>query len=83
MSSLDQAAEAKVKVHLLNQLKLVHKSRRLKRNSEEKQNIAVNKNSQNARNNNHSKHQKQASAQRNNERHSIISSQKERMFHQK
>lgn len=72
MSSLDQAAEAKVKVSFVKPVKASSQKQATpkKENSEKKQNVAVNKNSQNARNNNHSKHQKQASAQRNNERHS-------------
>jgi len=72
MSSLDQAAEAKVKASFVKPVKASSQKQATpkKENSEKKQNVAVNKNSQNARNNNHSKHQKQASAQRNNERHS-------------
>ena len=74
MSSLDQAAEAKVKASFVKPVKASSQKQATpkKENSEKKQNVAVNKNSQNARNNNHSKHQKQASAQRNNERHSVI-----------
>lgn len=72
MSSLDQAAEAKVKASFVKSVKSSSQQQATpkKENSEKKQNVAVNKNSQNARNNNHSKHQNQASAQRNNERHS-------------
>ena len=72
MSSLDQAAEAKVKASFVKPVKSSSQQQATpkKENSEKKQNVAVNKNSQNARNNNHSKHQNQASAQRNNERHS-------------
>ena len=72
MSSLDQAAEAKVKASFVKPVKASSQKQATpkKENSEKKQNVAVNKNSQNARNNNHSKHQNQASAQRNNERHS-------------
>ncbi len=60
MSSLDQAAEAKVKASFVKPVKASSQKQATpkKENSEKKQNVAVNKNSQNARNNNHSKHRK-------------------------
>ena len=51
MSSLDQAAEAKVKASFVKPVKASSQKQATpkKENSEKKQNVAVNKNSQNAR----------------------------------